>query len=288
MGRVLDMGAIPHNAWAPAGELLLDGDDDTSAAARALVEGLRELPWSLLRFEMVPVDAPHWRAFRAALADAGVPHDTRRVCDVGMVDIVGGWSDYRLQWSKSHRRNVTRDAKQLGRQGGLDFQLRTSFEEDGLEPLLREGFQVEDRSWKGRAGTSALKTPGMFEFYVDQARLLARAGQLCVAFLQLDGRMIAFKYGLSAKGTVHLLKSGYDESFSRFSPGQVLTLRLLDRLFGDPDYDHVDFMGPISADMASWRPRRYAVGRLAIARPGFVGRALMHAYRRWWPVLRRN
>jgi CelD/BcsL family acetyltransferase involved in cellulose biosynthesis len=285
-GRLLDTGAMPHNAWSPAGDLLLCRDGDTSAAARALVGGLGELPWSLLRLEMVPVDTLPWRAFRGALADADIPHDCRRVCDVGMIDVDRDWADYRKNWSKNHRRNITKAANRLQQDGHLDFQLHTSFTDDAVEPLLRRGFQVEDRSWKGKSGTSVLQTPGMFEFYVGQARLLARTGHLRVAFLTHRDRTIAFEYCLSAKGTFHSLKTGYDEAFARFSPGQLLTQVLLNRLFLDADHRWVDFMGPMSGAMAKWRPRLYPLGRLAIARPNVSGRMMMHAYRRWWPRLR--
>jgi CelD/BcsL family acetyltransferase involved in cellulose biosynthesis len=288
IGRVLDTGAIPHNAWAPAGDLLLDRDDDTPAAARALVGGLGELPWLLLRFEMVPVDAPHWRAFRKALTDAGVPFDCRSVCDVGVIGVTGNWPDYRRTWSKNHRRNMTKATNRAEQDGDVDLELHTSFPNDVVAPLLRRGFQIEDRSWKGKAGTSVLRTPGMFEFYVEQARLLAQSGYLRVAFLNFRGRPIAFEYCLSAKGTFHSFKTGYDEAFARYSPGQLLTQLLLNRLFEDSDHDQVDFMGPMSNDMANWRPRRYPLGRLAIAQPGFAGRAIMHAYSRWWPLLRRR
>jgi CelD/BcsL family acetyltransferase involved in cellulose biosynthesis len=288
LGRVLDTGAMPHNAWSPAGDLLLCRDGDTSAAARALVGGLGEVPWTLLRLDMVPVDTPHWRAFRRALAGAGVPHECRRLCDVGMVDIDGHWADYRRNWSKSHRRNIARATSRLQQDGDLDFRLHTSFRDEAVEPLLRHGFQVEDRSWKRKAGTSVLQTAGMFEFYVGQARLLAQTGHLRVAFLNHRGQTIAFQYCLSAKGTFHSLKAGYDETFARFSPGQLLTHSLLNHLFQDSDHDQVDFMGPMSGAMASWRPRLYPLGRLAIARPGVAGRLMMHAYTRWWPRLRRS
>jgi CelD/BcsL family acetyltransferase involved in cellulose biosynthesis len=274
---------MPHNEWSPAGDLLLDRNGDAAAAARALVAGLGELPWSFLRLDMVPVEAPHWRAFRNALADAGVPHDCRRLFDVGMIDLQGDWTEYRKSWSKNHRRNITKAGNRLRRDGDLDFELLSSIADGEVEPLLRRGFEVENRCWKGKAGTSVLQSPGMFEFYAGQARLLARAGHLRIALLNHRGRTVAFEYCLAAKGTFHSLKTGYDATFARFSPGQLLTQALLHRLFQDADHQHVDFMGPLSDAMASWRPRLYPIGSLAVARPGLAGRLMMHAYTRWRP-----
>jgi CelD/BcsL family acetyltransferase involved in cellulose biosynthesis len=288
VGRVFETAAMPHNAWSPAGELLLDRGGDGAAAARTLVEGLDELPWSLLRLDTVPVAAPQWRAFRAALADAGIPHDCRRLFDVGIVDLGCDWADYRRSWSRSHRRHMTHAVNRLKRDGELDLELHSSIPHDAVEPLLRRGFEVEDRSWKGKAGTSVLRSPGMFEFYLGQAQLLAQTGHLRLAFLKSRGRPIAFEYALSAKGTFHSLKTGYDESFARFSPGQLLTHVLLNRLFQNFDHKQFDFMGPMCGAMASWRPRMYPIGRLAVARPGLAGRLIMHAYTRWWPRLRRR
>jgi CelD/BcsL family acetyltransferase involved in cellulose biosynthesis len=286
VGGVFGAGVIPHNEWSPAGDLLLERSCVTSAAAQELVQGLRQLPWSFVWMDKVPLDAPHWRAFRTALAADGVSHDYGHLFDVGTIDLEGDWRAYRFSWSKNHRRNVDKALRRLRRTGSVELELHSSPSEDAIRPLLRRGFEIEDRSWKGRTGTSVLRSPDMLPFYIGQARRLASAGALELAFLNCGGRSIAFEYGLTAKGVFHALKAGYDAEFAPYSPGQLLMHELLKRFYDDVDRRQYDCMGQLSDAMERWRPRKYPIGQLVIALPKLLGRVMWHAYCRWPPWLK--
>ena len=95
-----------------------------------------------------------------------------------------------------------------------------------LEGLLREGFAIEHRYWKGRSGSSVLAMPGLFKFVLEKAREFAARGELSLVFLRHDGRRIAFQYAYRARGTYFLPKIGYDERYARYSPGHALTYEM--------------------------------------------------------------
>jgi hypothetical protein len=133
--------------------------------------------------------------------------------------------------------------------------------------------------------TAVLRSPGMFTFYVDQARQLARWGQLELAFLTHNGRDIAFEYGFTAKGVYHSFKVGYDQAYAAYSPGQLLTGRLLEHFHADPARLAYDCLGPLNDAVARWQPATYEISRLAIA-PRLVGRMLIRAYQWAGPPLR--
>jgi hypothetical protein len=155
-----------------------------------------------------------------------------------------------------------------------------------VAPWMLRAFQIEDRSWKGAAGSSVLRAPGMFALLVQQAEQLARWGQLELHFLQCGGRPIAFAYGSSAKGIYHSCKIGYDPDYAPFSPGQVLRYQMLEQFHGDPRRRALDCQGPMTDAHSKWRPAVYTVGRFAVAL-GPLGRALLYAYRYCWPYARR-
>ena len=54
--------------------------------------------------------------------------------------------------------------------GGVELRIVRDLQRSDVESWLRRGFEVEDRNWKGQAGSSVLKVPGIFDYFVAQAR----------------------------------------------------------------------------------------------------------------------
>jgi CelD/BcsL family acetyltransferase involved in cellulose biosynthesis len=71
-------------------------------------------------------------------------------------------------------------------------------------------------------------------------------GWLRLAFLQLDGRALAFDYCLEYDKIHYVLKTGYDPAFERFSPGKVLRHLMLARAFSEglASYELLGFFAP--------------------------------------------
>jgi CelD/BcsL family acetyltransferase involved in cellulose biosynthesis len=283
--RVLPVARLPRNNWSWAGDLLLDPSAD-AAALGALVSAIARLGWQLVWFDAVPIEAPRWQMFADAAQAAGLSLHTRESFRVGRVEIDHDWPAYERRRSKNHRRQMRRIEQYADDDGGATLLVRRAVEPHDVERLLRRGFAVEHASWKGRAGSSVLKSPTALAFYVEQTRQFAALGDLQLSFLELNGRPIAFEYGWNTKGVYHSFKVGYDETFARLSPGQLLRQRLFHKLFADPAQRGVDFLGPISAATGSWATSTYPVGRFVLSTGSISGRLAIHAYRRWWPLLR--
>ena len=153
---------------------------------------------------------------------------------------------------------------------------------------MQRAFELEDRGWKGRAGTSALRTPGAADFLLRQARCLAADDRLWLAFLRCGERDIAFCYGVLAKGVLHSFKIGYDDDFAAHSPGHLLQFHLLQAIHADPAVQAIDYIGEMSEYHESWRPESYPFARLAFAPRGkFIGQAALWSYQ-FWRKLRIN
>jgi CelD/BcsL family acetyltransferase involved in cellulose biosynthesis len=176
---------------------------------------------------------------------------------------------------------MTSRLRRLAQQGPVEFQIRGQLSPEEVEPWLLRGFEVEDRGWKGAAGTSVLRTPGMFDFFLRQARWLAAWGQLELASLDCGGRPIAFCFGASAKGVFHSCKIGYDPAFAELSPGLLLQYHVLEHLHADGQRRAIDYLGPITEYHLHWKPDTYTVGRLAVAPGRPLGRLALAVYRRW-------
>ena len=284
VGWVLPAGGLPGNAWSPCGDLLLDRAADADAAIDLLLSPASGLPWPLLWLNETPRETSRWRRVRAC-GRAGIPATYREQYRVGRVEIRQDWDSYQRQLPKNHRQAMTRAARRLGTEGRLQFQRFSHLAMDQVEPWMLKIFEVEDLGWKGRAGSSVLRTPGMLSFFVRHAEEHARAGQLEIATLHLDEQLIAFLYGFRGKGVCFAHKIGYDPFFAPYSPGQLLFFRLLEQLHQDDEVRALDFMGPLNQSLSRWRPETYGVGRLALAMRRPLGRAALYAYKNWWPWL---
>ena len=109
---VLRAADVISNTWSPNGELLLDEQGDASQSLDLLVAGLGKLPWALLWFAMLPLEASRWQAFRR------LDRRGRRIpAGVLLLDrargLSGGWEQCTAGWSKNHRRNLRKDQRRL-------------------------------------------------------------------------------------------------------------------------------------------------------------------------------
>jgi CelD/BcsL family acetyltransferase involved in cellulose biosynthesis len=120
----------------------------------------------------------------------------------------------------------------------------------------------------------------MFEFYLRQAVEIAQAGELELVFLRHQGRAIAFEYGWVIDGIYFSPKVGYDETYARLSPGQLLRYLHLEQSFSRRDSRAIDFLGPLSEATAKWSTNSYSVGSVVASSGTLPSRFLLWTYRR--------
>jgi CelD/BcsL family acetyltransferase involved in cellulose biosynthesis len=283
-------GSLPSNSHCWAGQLLVDHTADVRSALATMLSEVRRLPWPLLWFDLAPLQSESWRQFLAALDEHGFSHAQHERFSIGTIQIVEqfnrDWEAYEAAWSGNHRRHLRKALRRAENEGGVELALVRPTSATDLESLLREGFEVEHRSWKGAAGSSVLANPEMWQFYLRQAAELARYGELELAFLRHGGRAIAFEYGWSLRGMYYTPKVGFDSEYSRFSPGQLLRYLLLKDAFSRPDRVAVDFLGPLSEATAKWTTKTYPISRLVVA-TGKVGRMQLWSYQKLAGALRK-
>ncbi len=277
---VVAVGDVPGNAWTPCGDLLVDPSSDTCAVLDRLAAGLAHVRWPLVWLGNVRLEGNYWQAFLSALARSQLAFAARRRVRIGQVEIGDDWEQYVRGRSRNHRRAMRRAADRAAKLGGVELEVHTAASSSDVEGLLRRGFAVEDRGWKGADGTSVMRSAGMFDFFCRQARQLAQWGQLQVVFLVHRGQDIGVEYGYRAKGVYFTNKIGYDEQFAELAPGQLLRWRLYEQFHVAGGVSLVDFVGPLTEATAKWSTRTYcALSRLVVAPPRLLSRALLSGYR---------
>jgi hypothetical protein len=184
-------------------------------AALELVEALARLRVPLL-LRRLPNSSLALPLLRKAWRRALVVERPMSSCPVLALD--EGWVDPESRLS-SRRRSDLRRARR--RAGHVEAEVLTPTVEE-TPALVELALAIEMRSWKGRNGTAILQNPVRSAFFRRYCELAAAAGSLRLAFLRVDGDAAAMQIAVERDDAYWLLKIGYDEKFSRCSPGQLL------------------------------------------------------------------
>ncbi len=255
----IPIGRLTQNGWSTAGELLIDPSCVDEATLGPMIVALKNLGCVSLNLGKVNAHSTQWRPLFKRLASQHLFWRYRPFCKVGCVSIKGTWESYMASRSRNHRQQIRKHLRRIGEQGELTLTIEKPRGSTEIEELLRRGFEVEDHSWKGSAGTSVLRNPEIFQFFCHQAEALSRHDHLWLVFLDLDGKPIAFEYGWHAKDTYFSPKVGYDEAFARFSPGQLLRHELLKQFHETAGPSLVNFWGPLTPATERWTTQCYTV-----------------------------
>lgn len=174
-----------------------------------------------LRLERIPQGSPTPEALRVAYGRRGrvlvresSAWPSLVLGDAWAQELGGGLSSRR----RSDLRRALRKAETEGEV--VARLLRPTVAE--LPPLLEEAFAIEDRGWKGEAGSALARDPSRAVFYRDLAERAAAAGRLRIDLLDIGGRPAAMQIALDWDRRLWLLKIGYDLAFRHCSPGMLL------------------------------------------------------------------
>jgi CelD/BcsL family acetyltransferase involved in cellulose biosynthesis len=193
---------------------------DGPAAGRTFFAHLAaDRGWDMLRIADVPDGGNAWHLYHAAEA-AGFPVGTWESQRSPYLALPSTYDALLEGMSSGFRANLRRRRRRLEALGTVSLERVTGGAD--LQARLDEGFAIEQSGWKGSQGTAILQDTKTYGFYTELAHTAAARNYLSLFFLKLNGRSIAFQYGLAYGGTYYVPKLGYDEGLKECSPGLVL------------------------------------------------------------------
>lgn len=168
---------------------------------------------------------------------------------------------------KHFGKEMDRRMRRLNEVGEVEFLQSREYS----APMMRRYLELEQMGWKGDGGTAAILDPKAASLHHDLAREAAKNGRLHVYELKLDGRTIAMSLNIRGGSTVFHWKTSYDESFSKYSPGNLLFRKLFDDCVAD-GLTEIDFLSPSTVNKRAWATGEREHVAFYIFRPGFMGR----------------
>lgn len=227
--RGLRVAELPGHGVFPLGDALL-ARDEPSATVAGLVEHARG-SHDYASLYALPGSS--------RLAAAGAATVER--LEAPVVDLTPGWDAvYRAKVSGKHRSVDRRKRGRLAELGRLEVRVARTWPE--LEDALEEAFRVHELRWGGRHDGSGFATPRGRRFHRAGTRALAEADVPRVVTLALDGRAIAFNFGLVSAGRFCSYRIGFDPEYARFSPGYLNNLDALEAA-ADEGLQAFEFLG---------------------------------------------
>ena len=225
-------------------------------AAEAFLSHLRgDKSWDVLRLTDIPEGGAGWALYEAAKA-RGLPVGTWESLQSPYIPLSGTWEEFQAKLPSKFKANCRRRRRKLEEKGQVTFERV----EGGLGPgrQARGRLPLEASGWKGQRGTAMAQDKQHPWLLLGAGAHGGYSGRLALYFLRLDGRAVAFHFGLESAGRYFLLKPGYDESLKECSPGQLLMEDVLPIacMRGPTEFD---FLGPDMGWKRDWTDRVAAI-----------------------------
>ncbi len=255
---------------------LVVGDEDETETINVLWQVLRQKKnWDVMELLDVPEGGAGEELLRLAKAEGHHGGQWTQPPGASLTLPEAGNVEAMLQTltSSKLRKSLRYYRRNLEKQGVLRFS-RSSVDDQEIRERF---YELESAGWKGKEGTAIASAVETRKFYDEVARTAAKLGYYTIYSLALNQHTIAMQFGLNYGGRFHLLKPAYDENFSEYSPGQLLTYEVLCDLLarGRTEYD---FMSPLSEWKSRWAKAVRPQSHIYIFRRGLMGHAL-HAWK---------
>ena len=260
------------NGEAPRFGVIADGPDAVGGLGHALFRRAgRYVGFGWL-------DAANAAALDRAAARTGYATNTQTGERAPFIPVIGEWEDYLGSLKPDRRRQLKRRRRRLQERGEIAVEEHTSPE--ALTGPLHEFIALESSGWKARAGSAIRCSPELLRFYETIAGWAVDRGELRLALLRVDHVPIAGQLYIESSGVCHRLKSGYDEEWSRYAPGHLLTLAVLENAWRRRVRIY-EFLGGGEQHKLDWAAdSRPLVALSAYDNASVAGRAL-HGYASW-------
>ena len=135
---------------------------------------------------------------------------------------------------------------------------------------------VEANGWKGRSGTALQVDRKLERFFRRYAQLACEAAILRLCFLRIDGKAVAMQLAVETDERFWLFKIGYDETYGRCSPGNLL-MRETIRYAAQRGLKSYEFLGKEAPWTELWTQAAHPITALRTYPFNFAGFAALIA-----------
>jgi hypothetical protein len=254
------------NPFGPLGTPLLDTEDAAETLDNlydALSHPDAGLP-PVLVLPDVRLKGPLARLARAVAISRNLPLTETDTFERPILQsVLDGQAYLRAAISTAHTRELRRQKTLLSKLGTVTHSVAR--QPDDVRVRMEEFLTLEASGWKGRQRTAIVMDRYRAAFAREAITNLAEADAVRIHTLDLDGTAIAAMVVFMMGGEAYTWKTGYDETYARYSPGKLLMSELTEWHLDDPNIRRSDSCAvPDHPVMSRFWEEREEMGTLVI------------------------
>ncbi len=194
------------------------------------------------------------------------PHIVRATTGHSVLFFEETWAEF----EKRRGRNFKKFFRNIERRLTLSGNWTIEFASNKYAPAeIKEYFlEIEKESWKQnyRAERGIERDEGLLELFTAATNTqLTEAGfKWEVAFLEVNGKKIAYSFYYQYKGTVFLCKTSFDDNYKKCYPGVYINNAVIREVFNNAAIKRIDFMTDLPFHYR-WAPKKTARSRITMS-----------------------
>jgi CelD/BcsL family acetyltransferase involved in cellulose biosynthesis len=220
--------------WMTALTIIGEPHLDREFPEVALTSFINHLKYPIV-LHSIEVNGPFWNVLAKQDAQVSILATWQRAA-LHLAGTYESWAE--SNFGAKRRREYRRLTNRLSDLGKLEFlSLETGRD---YRPWATELLALEAAGWKGKRGTAMAADLGLSAAFKEACQFLGVAGKLRFWKLALDGRPIAMMYAIVEGDRAWLHKMTYNEDYAKFSPGILVALFAIERLYAEGGVRLVD------------------------------------------------
>ncbi|MGL4975473.1 MAG: GNAT family N-acetyltransferase [Bosea sp. (in: a-proteobacteria)] len=234
---VLEAPLVPVYDISSAPVLDAAFKDEVLDAMLLAITKAPDLP-KLLRLPLLPTEGKTFAAFERATSQKRCQISTSELWVRPVMQARDETGEATLARSLgSNRKKRMGQRRAFAKLGELSFQ-RSRGPDTAV--AFERFLAMEDAGWKGAAGTSLLRSGKACDYHRAFVKAFADSDMVMVDAVLLSGEPAAIGLLIESAGTVHYLKTAYDERHAKHSPGRILAMDMLPHVVDAPGFRFFD------------------------------------------------
>lgn len=168
------------------------------------------------------------------------------------VELSKGFEGYWSERPRSLRKNIKRYYNKTTKDGRR-LNLKIHSKPEDINVAVADYASLESKGWKGRSGTAIDISTPQGVFYQTILSLFAERNEATVYELYLDEKLVSSRLTINNGSMLVVLKTTFDEDYSRYAPGRLQLHLLLKSIFEENKVTVIEFYTNASKDQLQWK-----------------------------------
>ena len=221
----------------------------------------------------MPETSPNLEVLEASLGEAGLAPERHDAGSSPYLPLPDDFDQVLAAKSRNFRRQWKNSGNRLAREG--EIRLRLAGRDVALDEAFDQLVRLHRNGWEGRGGGS-FRTDAYVRFHRVLSRRLLDAGALCLALLEVSGRVVAARYDFVHARKMWCFQGGWLPELGHARVGLVVLGEVI-RWAIEQGLEEYDFLSGEDAYKARWATAERTLVDLRAFSPGIKASAYRRA-----------